>query len=54
MQVETLSKDDLASRLTLTVDAASVGALVLSDSLITIMDVSFHCIIINLLVTNLI
>ncbi|XP_071919350.1 uncharacterized protein [Coffea arabica] len=42
-QVETLSKDDLASRLTLTVDAASVGALVLSDSLITIMDTSDYC-----------
>ncbi|KAL3498704.1 hypothetical protein ACH5RR_041436 [Cinchona calisaya] len=42
-QVETLSKDDLASRLTLTVDAASVGPLMLSDSLITIMDTSDYC-----------
>lgn len=39
-QVETLSRDDLASRLTLNVDAASVGALSVSDSSITIMDVS--------------
>lgn len=38
-QVETLSREDLASRLTLTVNAASVGSLLLSDSLITIMDV---------------
>ncbi|XWS49807.1 hypothetical protein CRYUN_Cryun12cG0034500 [Craigia yunnanensis] len=37
-QVETLSKDDLASRLTLTVDTASVEPLLLSDSFITIMD----------------
>ncbi|XVE57743.1 hypothetical protein DITRI_Ditri04bG0114200 [Diplodiscus trichospermus] len=37
-QVETLSRDDLASRLTLTVDSASVEALLLSDSFITIMD----------------
>ncbi|KAK1376412.1 Maspardin [Heracleum sosnowskyi] len=37
-QVETLKKDDLASRLTLTVDAASVGPLLLSDSNITLMD----------------
>ncbi|KAB1217076.1 Maspardin [Morella rubra] len=42
-QVETLSKDDLASRLTLTVDAASVGALLLSDSFITIMDTNDYC-----------
>lgn len=39
--METLSKDDLASRLTLTVDAASVGSLLLSDSSVTIMDVGF-------------
>lgn len=39
-QVETLSKDDLASRLTLTVDAASVEPLLISDSFITIMDTS--------------
>ncbi|XP_022737954.1 maspardin-like isoform X2 [Durio zibethinus] len=37
-QVETLSRDDLASRLTLTVDRASVEPLLLSDSFITIMD----------------
>lgn len=41
LQVETLSKDDLASRLTLTVDAASIGTLMLSDSHITIMDVRY-------------
>ncbi|KAB2622522.1 maspardin [Pyrus ussuriensis x Pyrus communis] len=37
-QVETLSREDLASRLTLTTDAASVGPLLLTDSFITIMD----------------
>ncbi|GMJ10944.1 hypothetical protein HRI_004763600 [Hibiscus trionum] len=37
-QVETLKRDDLASRLTLTVDNASVKPLLLSDSFITIMD----------------
>ncbi|XP_065858009.1 uncharacterized protein [Euphorbia lathyris] len=42
-QVETLSKDDLASRLTLNVDAASVGSLLLSDSYITIMDTNDYC-----------
>ncbi|GMN32586.1 hypothetical protein TIFTF001_003750 [Ficus carica] len=42
-QVETLSRDDLASRLTLTVDVASVGSLLLSDSLITIMDTNDYC-----------
>ncbi|XP_019058920.1 PREDICTED: maspardin isoform X2 [Tarenaya hassleriana] len=42
-QVETLSKDDLASRLTLTADAASVGSLLLSDSFITIMDTNDYC-----------
>ncbi|CAN1834198.1 spg21 [Linum perenne] len=36
--VETLSKDDLASRLTLNVDAQAVGSLLLSDQFITIMD----------------
>ncbi|KAL4579164.1 hypothetical protein LXL04_015301 [Taraxacum kok-saghyz] len=36
--VETLSREDLASRLTLTSDAASVGHLLLSNTLITIMD----------------
>lgn len=39
-QVETLSRDELASRLTLTVDSASVKPLLLSDLFITIMDVS--------------
>ncbi|KAG5249215.1 maspardin [Salix suchowensis] len=42
-QVETLSSDDLASRLTLNVDAASVGSLLLSDSFITIMDTNDYC-----------
>ncbi|CAA2980347.1 maspardin isoform X1 [Olea europaea subsp. europaea] len=42
-QVETLSREDLASRLSLTVDAASVGPLLLSDSLITIMDTNDFC-----------
>ncbi|XP_019446673.1 PREDICTED: maspardin [Lupinus angustifolius] len=42
-QVETLSKDDLASRLKLTTDDASVGPLLLSDSLITIMDTNDLC-----------
>ncbi|BFG31496.1 hypothetical protein CerSpe_177700 [Prunus speciosa] len=37
-QVETLSREDLASRLTLTADAASVGPLLLTDSFITILD----------------
>ncbi|KAE8722198.1 Alpha/beta-Hydrolases superfamily protein isoform 2 [Hibiscus syriacus] len=37
-QVETLSRDDLASRLTLTVDNAAVKPLLISDSYITIMD----------------
>ncbi|KAE8727016.1 putative leucine rich repeat receptor kinase [Hibiscus syriacus] len=37
-QVETLSRDDLASRLTLTVDNAAVKPLLISDSFITIMD----------------
>ncbi|WRX17197.1 Alpha/beta hydrolase fold-1 - like 10 [Theobroma cacao] len=41
-QVETLSREDLASRLTLTVDSASVGPLLLSDSFITIMDVNMQ------------
>jgi hypothetical protein len=39
--VETLSRDDLSSRLMLNVDVASVGSLMLPDSLITIMDVSY-------------
>ncbi|KAF5954408.1 hypothetical protein HYC85_007264 [Camellia sinensis] len=42
-QVETLSKDDLASRLTLTTDDASVGPLLLSDALITIIDTNDYC-----------
>ena len=46
LQVETLSREDLSSRLTLNVSAASVGPLSLSDSFITIMDVccwhTFH------------
>ncbi|XWS38503.1 hypothetical protein CRYUN_Cryun19dG0136700 [Craigia yunnanensis] len=42
-QVETLSRDDLASRLTLTVDNASVEPLLLSDSFITIMDTNDYC-----------
>lgn len=37
-QVETLSREDLASRLTLTVESGSVGPLVLSDAMITLMD----------------
>ncbi|KAJ4846535.1 hypothetical protein Tsubulata_013535 [Turnera subulata] len=42
-QVETISREDLASRLTLNVDAASVGSLLLSDSSITIMDTNDYC-----------
>ncbi|KAI4338832.1 hypothetical protein MLD38_023843 [Melastoma candidum] len=42
-QVETLSKEDLASRLALTADAASVESLLLSDSFITIMDTNDYC-----------
>uniref|UniRef100_A0A0E0M5V6 Maspardin n=1 Tax=Oryza punctata TaxID=4537 RepID=A0A0E0M5V6_ORYPU len=37
-QVETLSRDDLSSRLMLNVNVASVGSLMVPDSLITIMD----------------
>ncbi|KAF8742758.1 hypothetical protein HU200_013565 [Digitaria exilis] len=37
-QVETLSRDDLSSRLMLNVNVSSVGSLMLPDSLITIMD----------------
>ena len=40
IQVETLSREDLASRLTLNVDVATVGSLLISDAYITIMDVS--------------
>ncbi|XP_039138324.1 maspardin-like [Dioscorea cayenensis subsp. rotundata] len=42
-QVETLSRDDLASRLTLNANAVAVGALFLSDSFITIMDTNDYC-----------
>ncbi|KAK6923877.1 ABC-2 type transporter [Dillenia turbinata] len=38
LSVETLPREDLASRLTLNVDNAAVGPLLLSDSFITIMD----------------
>ncbi|KAG6514164.1 hypothetical protein ZIOFF_024505 [Zingiber officinale] len=43
MQVETLSSDDLSSRLKLNVNVASVGSLLLSDSFITIMDTNDYC-----------
>ncbi|KAL4188264.1 hypothetical protein AMTRI_Chr09g43230 [Amborella trichopoda] len=42
-QLETLSREDLASRLTLNSGAASVGRLTLSDSFITIMDTNDYC-----------
>ncbi|XP_022970208.1 maspardin-like isoform X1 [Cucurbita maxima] len=42
-QVEMLSREDLASRLTLTVDDASIGPLLLPDSSITIMDTNDYC-----------
>ncbi|KAL4592803.1 hypothetical protein LXL04_005808 [Taraxacum kok-saghyz] len=42
-QVENLSREDLASRLTLTSDAASVGPLLISNTLITIMDTNDKC-----------
>ncbi|KAJ3684514.1 hypothetical protein LUZ61_013678 [Rhynchospora tenuis] len=42
-QVETLSRDDLASRLLLNVNVASVGPISLPDSLITIMDTNDYC-----------
>lgn len=42
-QVETLSRDDLAARLTLTVESASVGPLLLPDASITIMDTNDYC-----------
>ncbi|KAM0046025.1 putative alpha/beta hydrolase-1, maspardin [Helianthus debilis subsp. tardiflorus] len=42
-QVETLSREDLASRLTLTNDDSSIGPLMLSDSLITIIDTNDKC-----------
>ncbi|KAK7265512.1 hypothetical protein RJT34_33132 [Clitoria ternatea] len=42
-QVETLSREDLASRLSLITNDASVGPLLLSDSSITIMDTNDYC-----------
>ncbi|XP_076919016.1 uncharacterized protein LOC143579656 isoform X2 [Bidens hawaiensis] len=42
-QVETLSREDLASRLTLTSDDASVGPLLISDTMITITDTNDKC-----------
>ncbi|XP_020094332.1 maspardin isoform X4 [Ananas comosus] len=42
-QVETLGREDLSSRLTLNVNVASVGPLLLSDSFITIMDTIDYC-----------
>ncbi|KAG9445418.1 hypothetical protein H6P81_016758 [Aristolochia fimbriata] len=42
-QVEKISQEDLASRLTLNVDSASIGPLLLSDSSITIMDTNDYC-----------
>lgn len=41
-QVETLSRDDLSSRLLLNVNVASVGPISLPDTLITIMDVCLN------------
>nr|KAJ0190927.1 hypothetical protein LSAT_V11C800451210 [Lactuca sativa] len=46
-QVETLTRGDLASRLTLISDVASVGPLLLSDCLITIMDVEVKMLLIS-------
>ncbi|KAL2930370.1 Maspardin, partial [Bienertia sinuspersici] len=42
-QVESLSKDDLAFRLTSMVDSASVSPLLMSDASITIMDTNDYC-----------
>lgn len=42
-QVETLSRDDLSSRLLLNVNVASVGPISLPDSLITVMDTNDYC-----------
>nr|XP_009413768.1 PREDICTED: maspardin-like isoform X2 [Musa acuminata subsp. malaccensis] len=42
-QVETLTREDLSSRLKLNVNVASVGPLLLSDSFITIMDTNDYC-----------
>uniref|UniRef100_A0A1D1YAL2 Maspardin n=1 Tax=Anthurium amnicola TaxID=1678845 RepID=A0A1D1YAL2_9ARAE len=42
-QIETLSREDLSSRLTLNATPASVGSLLLSDSLITLMDTNDYC-----------
>nr|KAJ0189443.1 hypothetical protein LSAT_V11C800428200 [Lactuca sativa] len=46
-QVKTLTRGDLASRLTLISDVASMGPLLLSDSLITIMDVEVKMLLIS-------
>ncbi|URE34907.1 alpha/beta hydrolase fold [Musa troglodytarum] len=42
-QVETLTREDLSSRLKLNVNVASIGPLLLSDSFITIMDTNDYC-----------
>ncbi|CAA7410835.1 unnamed protein product [Spirodela intermedia] len=42
-QIETLSRDDLSSRLTLNAAPASVGSLLLSDSFVTLMDTNDYC-----------
>ncbi|RWW04329.1 hypothetical protein GW17_00032454 [Ensete ventricosum] len=42
-QVETLSRDDLSSRLKLNANVASIGHLLLSDSFVTIMDTNDYC-----------
>ncbi|KAK1307006.1 40S ribosomal protein S13-1 [Acorus calamus] len=44
-EVEKLSREDVSSRLTLNVDATSVGSLLLRDSFITIMDTNDYCVI---------
>ncbi|MQL97508.1 hypothetical protein Taro_030196, partial [Colocasia esculenta] len=41
--IETLSREDLSSRLTLNATPASVGSLLLSDSFITLMDTNDYC-----------
>lgn len=42
-QIETLSREDLSSRLTLNVEPGLVGSLLLQDSAITIMDTNDYC-----------
>ncbi|XP_068634871.1 uncharacterized protein [Aristolochia californica] len=42
-QVEKISQEDLASRLTLNVDSVSIGSLLLPDTSITIMDTTDYC-----------